>query len=83
MSLVDQSKIINFEDAFLETVPHVVSEVMCVRCLHRWLALRPDSVLLKDLECPNCGPGAVIETGECLDNLTGSADEIFDFTPSP
>lgn len=44
---------------------HIVHEVMCVSCLHRWIGVRPQGVLLKDLECPNCGKvGYVIATGQ-------------------
>lgn len=47
--------------------PHTVSEVICVKCGKRWLAVRPEHVWLKDLECSNCGAGYVIETGQVLD----------------
>ena len=47
-------------------MPHRVSEVICVRCCRRWIAVRPETILLKDLECPECGAGAVIETGQEL-----------------
>lgn len=50
-----------------EKMPHRVSEVICVKCGKRWLAVRPATVWLKDLECPNCGPGWVIETGQVLE----------------
>ena len=50
-----------------ENIPHRVSEVMCVKCTYRWLAVRPVATLLKDLECPQCGlQGYVIETGEII-----------------
>jgi Zn finger protein HypA/HybF involved in hydrogenase expression len=45
-------------------LPHKVSEVMCVKCRRRWIAARPEKTLLKDLECPKCRKGFVIETGE-------------------
>ena len=48
-----------------ENIPHKVSEVICIDCKYRWIAVRPISTLLKDLECPKCGlQGYVIETGE-------------------
>lgn len=48
-----------------EKMPHKVSEVMCVRCVRRWIDVRPVGVQLKDLVCPGCGQtGGVIETGE-------------------
>ena len=50
-----------------ENVPHKVSEVICVKCGKRWIAVRPVGTRLSDLECVNCGAGYVIETGEELD----------------
>ena len=50
-----------------EYMPHKVSEVICIDCKHRWIAVRPTNTLLKDLECPQCGQqGYVIETGEVI-----------------
>jgi len=47
--------------------PHRVSEVICVHCGWRWIAVRPAETRLKDLECPDCtNQGKVIETGEVL-----------------
>ena len=52
-------------------VLHRVSEVICVKCTYRWLAVRPITTLLKDLECPWCGKqGFVIETGEIINENT-------------
>ncbi len=48
--------------------PHKVSEVICVRCGKRWISVRPAGTLLKEIECPECGEGFVIETGEELEN---------------
>ena len=47
--------------------PHAVSEVICVKCGKRWISVRPEKTLLKDLECENCGQGYVIETGQILE----------------
>lgn len=48
-------------------VPHKVSEVICIECRYRWLSVRPERTLLRDLECPRCHrQGYVIETGEIL-----------------
>lgn len=50
---------------FNETLPHIVHEAICVKCLHRWIEVRPEGTLLKELECPNCGiVGYVISTGQ-------------------
>ena len=55
------AKVINIDDAR----PHKVSEVICVKCGHRWIAVRPEDTKLRDLECPNCTKqGYAIETGE-------------------
>ena len=57
------AKTVNIE----ETVPHRLSEVICVNCKHRWLSVRPTQTMLKHLECPSCHKqGYVIETGEEL-----------------
>lgn len=50
-------------------LPHIVQETMCVKCLHRWIDVRPESTWLKNCECPNCGEiGYVIGTGQILPN---------------
>lgn len=50
-----------------ENRPHKVSEVICVKCGRRWISVRPEGTLLKDLECPDCGAGWVIMTGEDME----------------
>ena len=50
-----------------ENIPHKVSEVICINCKTRWIAVRPTGAPLKSLECPQCGKqGYVIETGEII-----------------
>ena len=57
----------NIVDIYSNT-PHVVSEVVCLKCYKRWLAVRPEKTWLKDLECPQCGEiGFAIETGQVID----------------
>ena len=42
-----------------------VSQVICLRCLRRWISARPVDTRLDELECPDCGlQGFAIETGE-------------------
>ena len=55
-----------------EYLPHKISEVICINCKYRWIAIRGESVLLKNLECPKCNQaGFVINTGEdLLENLS-------------
>lgn len=48
--------------------PHAVSEVICVKCGKRWISVRPEKTLLKDLECENCGAEYVIETGQIIED---------------
>ncbi len=51
-------------------LPHRVSEVICLKCLKRWVSVRPEVTYLKELECPNCGIiGFAIETGELLEGV--------------
>lgn len=57
------SKVVDID----ENLPQIVSEVICVKCGFRWIAVRPSSVLLKELECKNCDVGYVIETGQEID----------------
>jgi hypothetical protein len=42
----------------------VVSEVICIKCMKRWIGVWPKTTLLKELECEICGQGYVIQTGE-------------------
>ena len=58
-----------------------VSEVACLRCLHRWTAARPCETFLRDLECPQCGQqGFAIETGETnADSFSGLELSQIDF----
>ena len=50
-----------------KNTPHIVSEVICIQCCKRWISVRPEETLLKDIECLDCGQGAVIETGQLLE----------------
>ena len=50
-----------------ENAEHIISEVVCLKCLRRWIAERPHGTMLIDLECPQCHEqGYTIETGEEL-----------------
>ena len=48
-------------------MPHKVSELICLECKKRWIDVRPEVTLLKDIECPNGHIGYTIETGEEID----------------
>ena len=37
-----------------KNLPHTVSEVICIKCYHRWLGVRPTETLLKNIQCPKC-----------------------------
>lgn len=41
-------------------------EVICLKCLSRWIAVFPQEVLLKELECPEGHVGYAIKTGQTL-----------------
>jgi hypothetical protein len=61
---MSKAEVINIE----ENLPHKVSEVICINCKYRWIALRPSKCKLKNLECTECHQqGFVIETGEIID----------------
>lgn len=52
-----------------ENIPHEVSEVICLKCLFRWMAVYPAETQLKKLEC-RCGEvGYVIKTGQTLPDI--------------
>lgn len=47
--------------------PYKVEELMCLMCGYRWIDARPANVLLKDMDCPNCGSiGHIFCTGQDL-----------------
>ena len=48
-------------------VKHTVFEAICIMCHERWIACVPDTLLLKQLQCPKClKHGYVIMTGQKL-----------------
>lgn len=58
-----------------------VSEVICLNCKKRWIAVRPVDMMLKDIQCPRCSYiGAVIETGQqfYLDEIEDILQDITD-----
>lgn len=63
------SEVKSFNEYIEEHTPHIVHEAMCVSCLHRYILVRPQGTLLKELECPNCGKvGYVIATGQEIES---------------
>ena len=57
-----KNNIVNIDDYR----PHEVSELICLKCFHRWIGVYPEYTLLKDLEC-KCGEvGYVIKTGQTV-----------------
>ena len=54
---------------FEKNLPHEISEVICLKCLHRWIGVYPQSTLLKQLQCPQCEEiGYVIKTGQTIES---------------
>lgn len=55
------AKILDFE----EHLPHIVSELMCWHCGHRFINVRVNGTSLKDMECPECKKqGGLFNTGQ-------------------
>ena len=66
------ASVLNIEDF----IPHICQETICVKCLCRWIDVRPRGVMLKNIECPNCkNSGFVIGTGEEVFNMDGEIIE--------
>lgn len=58
-------KIIRFRKT--QTKEYAVSELVCLKCLRRWIAVYPRDLPLCQIEC-KCGEvGYVIHTGQELD----------------
>lgn len=59
-----------------DDTPHIVEEVMCVRCFHRWIGVFPKTMLLKELECPQChNQGYTIATGQIMETEEEEDDD--------
>lgn len=57
-------KVVDFE----KNMEHEVSELICLKCLNRWIGVYPSKTLLKQLEC-KCGAiGYVIKTGQTIES---------------
>lgn len=48
-------------------LPNYAEEVICLKCLHRYICVWPCGTSLKDLECEKCGKGFIIKTGEDIE----------------
>ena len=58
--------------SFEENQEHEICELICLKCLNRWIGVFPTETLLKNIEC-KCGEvGYVIKTGQSLEEV---ADE--------
>ena len=58
-----------------EELPHEVAELICLRCLHRWIGVYPTQLRLKDMEC-KCGAiGYVIKTGQTYEESEATNEE--------
>lgn len=57
------SNLINIE----QNMEHEVAELICLKCLDRWIGVYPQELSLKNIEC-KCGQtGYVIKTGQIID----------------
>ena len=60
-------RLLSFED----NQPHEIAEVICLKCMKRWIGVYPIDTPLKTLECGKCGEiGYVIKTGQTLPDVT-------------
>ena len=59
-----------------DNTEYEVAELMCLKCLNRWIGVYPAEVPLKDIEC-KCGEiGYVVKTGQTLpDDTVGFEDD--------
>ena len=48
-------------------LPHEVAELICLKCLHRWIGVYPEKTPLKKLECKCGAVGYVIKTGQTIE----------------
>lgn len=61
------TKVVDIKSVSEKNVDCYTSEVICLSCHKRWIAVYPTKTWLKDLECAGCGlTGFVIETGQSL-----------------
>jgi len=52
-----------------DNMEHEVAELICLKCLNRWIGIYPSETPLKQLEC-KCGEvGCVIKTGQTLPDV--------------
>ena len=52
-----------------DNIEHEVSELICLKCLNRWIGVYPSETSLNQLEC-KCGEiGYVIKTGQTLPDV--------------
>ena len=52
-----------------DNIEHEVSELICLKCLNRWIGVYPSELPLKDIECKCGGVGYVIKTGQTLPDV--------------
>ena len=53
-----------------DNLEHEVAELICLKCLNRWIGVYPSVVTLKNIECKCGAVGYVIKTGQTLDQET-------------
>ena len=51
-----------------KNMPHEVAELICLKCLNRWIGVYPQSVLLKEIKCKCGAVGYVIKTGQTMES---------------
>lgn len=62
------SRTIDFNKHKESREAQIVQEVVCLSCLHRWIAVRNAKIMLKELQCQKCEKiGNVIATGQQIE----------------
>lgn len=69
------NNVINIKEYLEKNIEYITSELICIKCYKRAIIYRPNTVLLKNIECKNCGIGFIVETGEELENIQNSRND--------
>lgn len=51
----------------LDHTEHEVCELICLKCFDRWIGVFPKDSLLKDMVCECGAKGAIIKTGQTIE----------------
>lgn len=52
-----------------DDIEYEVAELICLKCLNRWIGVYPSELPLKDIECKCREVGYVVKTGQTLPDV--------------